>query len=35
MHSQAIASVEFADGATRLVYEDAHGQYVLDDEDEA
>ena len=35
MHSQPIASVEFSDGTTRLVYEDAHGQYVLDDQDEA
>jgi hypothetical protein len=31
MNIQAIASVEFADGVTRLVNEDAHGQYVLDD----
>jgi hypothetical protein len=35
MHSQAIASVEFADGVTRLVFEDVHGQYVLDDQGEA
>jgi hypothetical protein len=35
MHSRSIASVEFADGVTRLVYEDAHGQYVLDDQGEA
>ena len=32
MHSQPITSVEFSDGTTRLVYEDPHGQYVLDDE---
>jgi len=35
MHSQPIASIQFADGTPRLVYEDAHGQYVLDDEGEA
>jgi hypothetical protein len=35
MHSQAIASVEFADGVTRLVHEDPHGQFVLDDQGEA
>ena len=34
MHSQPIASVEFSDGTTRLVYEDAHGQYVMDDQGE-
>ncbi|HLW66473.1 MAG TPA: hypothetical protein VKS79_14255 [Gemmataceae bacterium] len=31
MLSQPIASAQFADGACRLVYEDAHGQYVMDD----
>jgi hypothetical protein len=35
MHSKALASVEFTDGVTRLVFEDAHGQYVLDDQGEA
>jgi hypothetical protein len=35
MHSKAISSVQFADGVTRLVYEDPHGQYVLDDQGEA
>jgi hypothetical protein len=34
MHSQAIATVEFADGVTRVVYEDTVGQFVLDDEGE-
>ena len=27
--------MEFSVGACRLVYEDAHGQYVLDDQGEA
>ena len=35
MSTQPIASVEFSDGTTRLVYEDAHGQYVKDDQGEA
>ena len=35
MSTQPIASVEFSDGACRLVYEDAQGQYVLDDQGEA
>jgi len=35
MPTQPVASVQFNDGACRLVYEDAHGQYVLDDEGEA
>jgi hypothetical protein len=35
MHSQAIATVEFADGATRVVHEDARGQFVFDDQGEA
>ena len=34
MRSQPIASVEFSDGVTRLVYEDALGQYVLDEQGE-
>jgi hypothetical protein len=34
MHSQPIADVQFSDGASRLVFEDAHGQYVIDDEGE-
>jgi len=28
MHSQPIASIQFADGATRLVNEDEHGQHA-------
>ena len=35
MSTQPIASVEFSDGTTRLVFEDAHGQYVLDEQGEA
>ena len=35
MHAQAIVSVEFVDGVTRLVYADVHGQYVMDDQGEA
>jgi hypothetical protein len=35
MHSKPIATVDFSDGAKRVVYEDAHGQYVLDDQGEA
>ena len=31
---QPIATVLFNDGATRLVYEDAHGQYVIGDNGE-
>ena len=34
MHSQPIASIELSAGTTRLVYEDAHGQYVIGDEGE-
>ena len=32
MYSQQIASIEHKDGTTRLVYQDAHGQYVFDNE---
>ena len=34
MLAQPLASVQFSDGACRFVYEDAHGQYVMDDEGE-
>jgi hypothetical protein len=34
MPTQPIASVQFADGACRLVYEDANSQYVIDDKGE-
>jgi hypothetical protein len=34
MASGPIASVQFSYGACRLVYEDAHGQYVIDDQGE-
>ena len=35
MNSQPIASLKFNDGTTRLVYQDADGQYVMDDQGEA
>jgi hypothetical protein len=35
MHFRPVATVEFADSAARVVYEDAHGQFVLDDQGEA
>jgi hypothetical protein len=31
---EPICFTEFTDGLTRPVFEDAHGQYVLDDEGE-
>ena len=34
MHSQSIATVQFNEGACRLVYEDALGQYVIGDDGE-
>jgi hypothetical protein len=31
VHLDAIAEIQFADGRTRDVFEDARGQYVFDD----
>ena len=34
MKAKQIGQREFVDGSTRIVFEDARGQYVLDDDEE-